>query len=90
MQPSWKPPRRISGAEAAEWRGREIQRVADRVVALILYSDLPSIDIRLEAAGVRRLCRLHFPDRAHLYEWIYAARFRRLWEQWRGGERWED
>ena len=71
-----------------EPEGGEIQRAADRVCALILYSDLPLIDIRIAAAGVRRLCQLHFPDRPYLYQWIYAARFRRLWEQWRGDEPW--
>jgi hypothetical protein len=66
----------------------EIRRAADRVSALILYSDLPLIDIRLAAAGVRRICQHHFPERSGLYERLYAARFRRLWEQWRGGEAW--
>jgi hypothetical protein len=55
---------------------------------LILYSDLPLIDIQLAAADVRRLTERVIPERAYLYEWIYAARFRRLWEQWRGPEPW--
>jgi hypothetical protein len=67
---------------------REIQRAAERVCALILYSDLPLIDIKIAAADLRRLCARLAPDRAYLYDWIYARRFRRLWEQWRSGERW--
>ena len=46
------------------------------------------IDIRLAAADVRRLCDRHFPERGGLYEILYAARFRRLWTQWRGGQIW--
>lgn len=66
----------------------EIRRAADRVCALILYSDLPLIDIRLAAAEVRRICKRHFPERSGLYERLYGSRFRRLWEQWRSGEPW--
>ena len=73
---------------ADERRCREIRHAADRVCALILYSDLPLIDIRLAAADVRRLCDRHFPERGGLYEILYAARFRRLWTQWRGGQIW--
>ena len=73
---------------ADDRRHVEIQRAADHVCALILYSDLPLIDIRLAAADVRRLCARHFPERTGLYERIYGARFRRLWAQWRGGEVW--
>jgi hypothetical protein len=73
---------------ADERRCREIRNAADRVCALILYSDLPSIDIRLAAGDVRRLCDRHFPERNGLYEILYAARFRRLWAQWRAGEAW--
>jgi hypothetical protein len=86
-----------SGGEAAdprgrdpveEWSHREIQHAAERVCALILYSDLPLIDIKIAAANVRRLCIRLQPERVYLYDWIYARRFRRLWEQWRAGERW--
>lgn len=73
---------------AEEARLRELQRAAERVCALILYSDLPLIDIQLAAADVRRLARRLLPERAYVYDWIYAPRFRRLWEQWRGPEPW--
>lgn len=68
---------------------REIRLAAERVCALILYSDLPLIDIQIAAAGVRRLCQRHFPDRPHLYRWIYHSRFRRLWQQWRNQGSWD-
>jgi hypothetical protein len=66
----------------------EIRLAAERVCALILYTDLPLIDIKIAAADVRRLCVRLIPDRAYLFDLIYRPRFRRLWEQWRGGERW--
>lgn len=72
-----------------EGKLREIQLASDHICALILYSDLPLIDIRLAAADLRRLCVRHFPERSYLFAWIYDARFRRLWEQWRGGEIWK-
>lgn len=62
----------------------EIRRAADRICALILYSDLPRVDIDLAGGELRRLCRRRFPERPYLFDWIYAPRFRRLWEQWRG------
>lgn len=74
---------------AEDRKVEEIQRAADRVCALILYSDMPLIDIKIAAANVRRLAERLIPERSYLCEWIYDRRFRRLWEQWRGGERWE-
>ena len=74
---------RLEEAEVAE-----IQRAADRVCALILYGDLPLIDVQIAAANLRRLISRLAPDRVYLYEWIYLPRFRRLWEQWRRGGLW--
>jgi hypothetical protein len=73
---------------ADEDAAREIRLAAERVCALILYSDLPLIDIKIAAADARRLCVRLMPDRAYLFDLIYRPRFRRLWEQWRGEERW--
>lgn len=67
----------------------EIRRDAERICALILYSDFPLIDIRLAASELRRKVRALQPEKAPLYDRIYAPRFRRLWEQWRGGEPWK-
>ncbi len=63
---------------------RELQRLADRVCVLILSSDLPAIDIEIEKNKVRERCLERYPDRGELYEMIYASRFDRLWEQFRG------
>lgn len=62
----------------------ELQRVADRVCVLILNSEYPDIDIRIEMENVRTRCQQLFPDRMELYEMIYESRFQRLWEQFRG------
>ncbi len=66
----------------------EIRRAADHVSALILFSDLPLIDIKIAAAAVRRLVGRLAPGETELYDRIYLARFRRLWNQWRGGVPW--
>jgi hypothetical protein len=63
---------------------QELQRMADRVCVLILSSDLPAIDIEIEKNKVRERCLELYPDRGELYEMIYASRFDRLWEQFRG------
>ncbi|MBM3287433.1 MAG: hypothetical protein FJY88_08810 [Candidatus Eisenbacteria bacterium] len=80
--------RELGSPRSDERPDAEIQRAADRVCALILYSDLPLIDIQIAASDVRRLCKRLMPERAYLYDWIYAPRFKRLWEQWRSGEHW--
>jgi hypothetical protein len=71
-----------------EWKVQEIRIASEHVCALILYGDMPLIDIRIAAAEVRRLCLRHFPERAWLFDLVYAARFRRLWAQWRADEPW--
>jgi hypothetical protein len=59
----------------------ELQRRADRVTALILYSDYPDVDIDIEIAKLRRWCAERLPERIELFEMIYVSRFRRLREQ---------
>lgn len=65
---------------------RELQRMADRVCHLILFTDYPEIDIIIEQGKVREKCEALFPDRMDLYEMIYESRFDRLWAQFRKGE----
>lgn len=61
--------------------GDELGRHADRITSLILYSDLPDVDIDIAIAALRRRCEELMPDRIHLFEWLYASRFKRLREQ---------
>ena len=60
---------------------RRLQRMADRVCSLILMKDYPTVDILIEMRKVRRFAEMLYPDRMYLYDMIYEARFRRLWEQ---------
>ena len=66
--------------EKQDW----LKRKADRISFLIVASDLPDIDIQIEEENLREACSQLFPDRLYLFEMIYAARFRRLKEQFRG------
>jgi len=61
----------------------EIRRAQDKIVVLILNSDYPKVDVEIEMAKFRDLIKKIFPEKVHLYEMIYEARFRRLWEQFR-------
>jgi len=64
----------------------ELGREADRIVNLILHSDLPRVDVEIEIEHLRERCLRRYPDGEALFEMIYASRFERIWEQW-GDER---
>ncbi len=59
----------------------ELQRRAEHIAALILYSDYPPVDIEIEIRKLRSWCAQHLPDRLELFEMVYVSRFRRLQEQ---------
>ena len=63
-------------AERLKW-------ASHRICSLILNTDLDWIDIELQINEMRELCRAEAPEKAELFEVIYASRFERLWEQWR-------
>ena len=63
-----------------------LRRESHRICALILYSDLEWIDIEIQINQMRELCWEEAPDKAELFEAIYARRFERLREQWRDEE----
>lgn len=73
-------------SERRRERMRELQRLADRVCQLILFTDYPRVDILIEENKVRERCEELFPDRMDLYEMVYESRFQRLWEQFREQE----
>ena len=63
----------------------ELRRRADRITALLLYSDLPPIDIEIQAASLRAWVEDHLPDRLPLFEMVYESRWTRLRNQgWTG------
>jgi len=74
-------PVRLQNAPREE--SRRLQRMADKVCSLILMSTYPDVDILIEMDQVRLYCQQTFPDRMDLYEMIYEARFKRLWQQFR-------
>jgi len=59
-----------------------LAREADRIVTLILHSDLPRVDVDIQIANFREACLRQFPDGEALFDMIYASRFERIWEQW--------
>jgi len=71
----------VAAREEAAYR--ELQRAADRISFLIVATDYPRIDVEIERRNLRDLCRRLFPDKLELFEIIYEARFRRLWDQFR-------
>lgn len=69
-----------ASADPAVW----FQRQADRVASMIVTSSWSDLDCALAERELRMECLRLFPDRMELFDIIYAARFRRLREQFRG------
>jgi len=67
-------------------RAQEIREIADRISSLILQKDMPRVDIEIEIKNFRTFVLEHFPEKEELFKAIYINRFRRLWNQFRGGE----
>ena len=63
----------------------ELQRLVDKICFYIVSTDYPPVDIKIEASKARRRCEELFPGKSHLFDLIYASRFKRLWSQFRGG-----
>lgn len=74
--------------EADEVAGRlkmaRLARMADRISVLVLREDYPQIDVVLALENLRETAEEMFPGSGELFEMIYVARVRRLWEQFRG------
>ncbi len=69
--------------EHDEERAAEFRREADRIVSLILYSDMPRIDIEIAIRTFRDRILASFPEKETLFDTLYLGRFRRLWNQFR-------
>ncbi len=65
---------------------RHLQQQADRICEMIVSTDIPRIDIEIQEAKLREDVARLFPDQQPLYHMLYESRFRRLWQQFRGGE----
>jgi uncharacterized Zn finger protein (UPF0148 family) len=64
-------------------RAADFRREADRIVSLILYSDMPRVDIEIAIRTFRDRILASFPEREALFNALYLSRFRRLWNQFR-------
>lgn len=60
-----------------------LQRRADRVASMIVTSSYSDLECALAERELRMDCLSLVPDRMDLYDLVYAARFRRLREQFR-------
>jgi len=76
---------RADQIERETGRLRHFQREADHISRLILNTDLPWVDIEIQIGKLRGKAERLFPRKGDLFEQVYVARFRRLWQQWRGG-----
>ena len=59
-------------------RVRRLQVVAGLVMNLLRQSDLPVEEAAELVAATRQYALSLFPDKAHVYDMIYEARFKRL------------
>ena len=64
-------------------KAREIQQVASQICQMILDESCPEVDIEIAKSKLRERVAELFPDKLSVYEMIYEARFKRLWEQFR-------
>jgi hypothetical protein len=60
-----------------------LQRGADRVASMIVTSTYSDLECALAERDLRMECLRLLPDRLELFDRVYAARFRRLREQFR-------
>lgn len=61
----------------------EIQRGASLICQMILDETCPEVDIEIAKQKLRDRVTQLFPDKLSVYEMIYEARFKRLWDQFR-------
>lgn len=73
----------LNALEEEDKKIREIKNFSDKIAFLIVSTDYPMIDIEIEKIKFREMINELFPEKAYLYELIYAPRFRRLVEQFR-------
>ncbi len=64
----------------------EIQKAADEISSKIISGEFSKIDFEIAKEKLRDMCSEYFPERMYLFYIIYESRFKRLWEQFRGGE----
>jgi hypothetical protein len=60
-----------------------LRRRADRVASMIVTSSCSDLECAIAERELRMECLALLPDRMELFDRIYAARFRRLRDQFR-------
>ena len=63
-------------------RARKVRQLVDIATALIMQSNMTVRDAEILVQNVRERILALFPDGAETYELIYAARFRRLIDEY--------
>ena len=76
MRTPWEDADTPDAAEA-------LRRGAERVASMIVTSSYSDLDCALAERELRMECLRLLPERMDLFELVYAARFRRLREQFR-------
>ena len=61
-----------------------LRRMADRVASMIVTSSCTDLECALAERELRMECLRLLPERMELFDLVYASRFRRLREQFRG------
>jgi len=67
---------------AARRAMEEISRGSDRIASMILYGDLPEVDVEIAIENLRARAEELFPGRGRFFEMLYISRFDRLRDQW--------
>ena len=62
---------------------RSFQQHVDRLCFLIVATTCSDREIDIERLHLRTQAMQLFPEKIHLYDWIYESRFRRLRQQFR-------
>ena len=68
---------------------RELSRQADRICEMIVAEEASAVDVEIQQAKLREAVARLFPEKVGLFQLLYESRFRRLWQQFREGQRWD-
>jgi hypothetical protein len=74
-----------AGREFDRRRSEGIRLESDRIVSMI-FDGMPAVDVEIAVRCLRKDVLAEFPGREELFDSIYSARFRRIWEQFRPDE----
>lgn len=70
-------------SEEERKKAREIQQDAQAICQMILDELRSEVDVEIAKETLKEKVKRFFPDKMQVYEMIYEARFKRLWDQFR-------